>query len=593
MKNLSLRKILTFTKSKWKNLLVLLLIVGLIPLSLREALRRQDLRSGAAPGDTVLSFVPQTQTVGINESGFMDVFVNTNGDEAGSVQLIIDYDDTLMQIDSVVAGEFFTSQQSTIGAPLIMVNTANNGRINFLVSFPIGSNFASSQVAPVARINYTMIGEGTANLTPVMSGLSRSKVNDLAGVDLLGTFNSGSVTASASNGPSLYFDNLNPVNPQTAGNQFTATLRLDTQGQDVSGVDAKVTFDPSVIQVQSIQETTGNGFNSYPASTFDNTAGTMNISANIGTSTTPNPVNGNGISLANITFVGSTAAANALIDFDFTLGSANDSNIVLFNQQSGSEPSDILAMVSPLTIVIQDAAGPTPTPITATPTPTPTPTGICNFDSSGNPICAVPSPISCPAGQTSQPSQDPCGCTRYQCVNTVPSPTPTPTVTPAPTPTPTVLQSVLLRLRFQGRASNAVSRIKDVAIRTLIAGSSGNGNVINATTDNSGEAQISVTPASYRLVIDAPGYLARRYGSNLNPLNMGTSTSFLDLTSAPLLGGDFNNDGEINEVDYTLYFLNNFLTSDSLVDLDGSGEVNNLDFAIMRSNWGLVDESFD
>src|SRR5690606_7831786 len=147
-------------------------------------------------------------------------------------------------------------------------------------------------------INFTKIADGTANFTPVIAGVSRSKVNDVNGVDLLGHFQAGSVSTLASSGARLYFDTLTPTNPQTTNSNFTATLRVDTDGKDISGIDARVTFDPAVIQVQSINEVSGNGFSSYPGLTHNNQTGTLNISANIGSGQNPSPVKGNNIAVA-------------------------------------------------------------------------------------------------------------------------------------------------------------------------------------------------------------------------------------------------------------------------------------------------------
>src|SRR5690606_25027778 len=102
------------------------------------------------------------------------------------------------------------------------------------------------------------------------------------------------------------------------------------------------------------------------------------------------------------------------------------------------------------------------------------------------------------------------------------------------------------------------------------------------------EAIFSLFPGNYEIWIKAPGYLARKFGTATTPVAITQGTMVLDFTSFPLLGGDFNGDGTINEVDYSLHFLTKFRTNDPMVDLDGSGEVNNLDFAIMRSNWALI-----
>ena len=87
-------------------------------------------------------------------------------------------------------------------------------------------------------------------------------------------------------------------------------------------------------------------------------------------------------------------------------------------------------------------------------------------------------------------------------------------------------------------------------------------------------------------MIDAPGYLARKVAN----VNIVSGNLYLDLSSAIIAGGDFNNDGEVNEVDYTVGYIPNFSSSYATADLDGSGKVNSLDFGIMRNNWNLIDD---
>jgi hypothetical protein len=106
------------------------------------------------------------------------------------------------------------------------------------------------------------------------------------------------------------------------------------------------------------------------------------------------------------------------------------------------------------------------------------------------------------------------------------------------------------------------------------------------TTNTDGEFTKSFIPGVYQLLIDSSGYLARRFGN----VNIVSGNLYLDLSGTVLIGGDFNNDGEVNEVDYTLDFIPFFNTSNTTADLDGSGQVNTLDFSIMRSNWSLIDD---
>ncbi len=106
-------------------------------------------------------------------------------------------------------------------------------------------------------------------------------------------------------------------------------------------------------------------------------------------------------------------------------------------------------------------------------------------------------------------------------------------------------------------------------------------------TDNQGRAQVTLAQGVYDILIDSAGYLARVYRN----VNIGSGT-YLDLSASPLLGGDFNDDGVVNSVDYSAYFYPNYRSQSTLVDLDASGEVNNLDYSIMRNNWSYVSGAF-
>ena len=107
----------------------------------------------------------------------------------------------------------------------------------------------------------------------------------------------------------------------------------------------------------------------------------------------------------------------------------------------------------------------------------------------------------------------------------------------------------------------------------------------NFNTNPQGEFSLPMAAGFYEALIDAPGYLARVYGGIY--IREGAMNLVL---SNPLLGGDFNDDGEINEVDYTLKFMPSFNGADAVVDLDGSGMVTGLDYGIMRENWNLIDD---
>ncbi len=175
------------------------------------------------------------------------------------------------------------------------------------------------------------------------------------------------------------------------------------------------------------------------------------------------------------------------------------------------------------------------------------------------------------------------------------TPTPAPTLTTSPTTTPTVTpeppQSLTIKLGFEGKLRNGVDKSKNVVFSYRNSDQTQTLSQQAITTNSDGEIIVNLSPGNYVFLFDASGYLSKRYGDDANSIEVKTGQSSLDLSNSPLLGGDFNGDGEVNEIDYTSVFLPSFLGSSTLVDLDGSGEVNNLDFAIMRANWNLIDDS--
>ena len=369
------------------------------------------------------------------------------------------------------------------------------------------------------------------------------------------------LTLNPTAGASLSFSPPVPASPEHVNAPFTTDIIAGTAGQDVSGVDTVIKFDATKLHVSQIAPTNGNGFSSYPLNTYDNTAGTLSFSANIGSATSATPVNGNNIDIAKITFIPVAATSATTVSYNFTAGARNDSNIILKVTNPNQDPTDLLTTVTPLTIAINTGtAAPTPTP-TATSTPTPT------------------------IAPTTPPTP-----TRTA------TPTPTPTTPPAATPTATPTatpgaQNLTLTFGFQGKSRAGVSRATSLTFSYKKDNQAVPTNLI-LNTNSSGQASVSLTPGNYVFLVKSPGYLARRFGTSASPIVVHSGDTAIDFSSTLLLGGDFNADGEVNEVDYTSLFLTTFGTANTLADLDGSGQVNNLDFAIMRANWSLIDDTF-
>lgn len=361
------------------------------------------------------------------------------------------------------------------------------------------------------------------------------------------------ITLNPTSGAKLFFSNPIPNNPQTVNTNFTVDLLTDTGGQLIYGVDAKLTFDKTKLQVVSLTQGTEVDFKSFPKIQFDNTAGTITVSANIGTGTDAAGITGTNLNLAHVTFKPIANIASTEVTYSFIANDRNDSNIVLKTTDPNTDPVDILNSVVNLTITIPTT--------TASPSPSP----------SASPSMA-PSP-----SPSAQPSPS---------ASLAPSPSPSPSLAPEASPQP-----MTFKFQLQGRARIGASQVKNITLTLYKNGAAGS-TQSTLTSNAGGEINTMIIPGQYVFLAKIPGYLVKRFGNNTSPIIIDVGHQYLNLSSNQILGGDFNNDGEINEVDYTTSFLNYFNTNNALVDLDGSGQVNNLDFAVMRANWNLVNDTY-
>lgn len=162
--------------------------------------------------------------------------------------------------------------------------------------------------------------------------------------------------------PSLSFS---PASIETAiGEPFTVDIILDTAGYIAHGTGAKMSFDPHVLEVVSIQ--TGTIFGDYPTASMDNVAGRVIISGIVSSRT--QYFRGKDV-FASVTFQG-TSPGSTVVSFLYEPGSTTDSNIAV-TYGTG----DILAKVGTLTVTVQDTGergGFGTEQLTPTPSPTPT-----------------------------------------------------------------------------------------------------------------------------------------------------------------------------------------------------------------------------
>jgi hypothetical protein len=567
-----------FSQNGFKIFATLVLVLALPACVFLINTSQRLLKTKAAAGNTVLTFSPSASTTTVGGTGTINVLMAPNGDSVIGTELHIVFDPNIVTVTGISPGTFFTSVSGTIGDPIV-VNQSNlaSGIINYFIEFPLGSKYSSSTTGSVAIINYTAKSVGVSPLTFQMTSPTQTLVSDINANNVLSSVTNGTINVGSS--AKLYFSAPRPTSPIGYNTAFDLDILMDTGNQSVDAVDAKITFDSSLLSVTNVVAGNITGFTSYPSLTFTNSpTGTVTVSANTGSGATTNPPLGTNLKVATISLITKSSAATTQIGYNFTLGDRNDSNIVLAGSSQTGDPVDILASVTNSSITItaptptatptpRPTATPTPIPPTATPTPRPTatPTPI--------PPTATPTPI------PSTPSPVPMATITPSPTLT---PTPRPTSTPIPTATPTP-RTITIQLHFQGITRNGVDMTKNITL--TLKDSQGLSKLLTLVSDSNGVITISVVPGNYTMLIKASGYLGRKF--NLNVSNISNS---FDFRATPVLGGDYNGDGVVNVVDFAQY-LAAYKSVNTTIDLDKSGEVNGLDFGILRTNWNLTEDA--
>ena len=178
-------------KFKQKLFLIITIVGFLGAVTVVSLVQREvRLRSRADSGPAVLTIIPSSENKIVGESGLFDVLLNPNGVGVSGVQLIIEYDSSLIQIDDVKPGNFFTDIG---GEREFRKDYSTPGRIEYGVVFELGSGQTSTSVKSAAIISYTTIAQGTNVFNFVTEGTLHTKVTDSEANDILASASGGNV----------------------------------------------------------------------------------------------------------------------------------------------------------------------------------------------------------------------------------------------------------------------------------------------------------------------------------------------------------------------------------------------------------------
>lgn len=242
---------------------------------------------------------------------------------------------------------------------------------------------------------------------------------------------------------------------KNAGENFTFSVQIDTATNVVTGVDVRLVFDPSVMQIISLQQGAGvTGLDQTISNTYDNVGGTVSYA--VFTLNGSNAVTGSGIEVLKVTAVvkGSAVAGSYNISFDSaTAASASQEgqNVLISKNPGTLVIGGITSSASPSPTASPAGTGsgaPTSSP-NATHSPTPAASGqvnACGGTCGSNNNCQ--SNLMCYQGvcrNPSCPSNSTCGCATAS-----PTPKSTATASSSSTTPPRTPQSSPLDIPVTG-----------------------------------------------------------------------------------------------------------------------------------------------
>jgi hypothetical protein len=184
---------------------------------------------------------------------------------------------------------------------------------------------------------------------------------------------------------------------KTPGSTFSFTVNIDTSTNAVTGIDARLTFNPNAMQIVSLQQGSGvTNLNQTISNTYDNTAGT--ISYAIFTLDGSKAVQGSGIEVLKVNAQVAAGAASGSYNIAFDPASA---------ASASQEGQNVLISKSQGTLIVAGGTGSNPTPTatatatatgtaqaTATPTASATPNATATATATSNTATATATPVS-------------------------------------------------------------------------------------------------------------------------------------------------------------------------------------------------------
>jgi len=279
--------------------------------------------------DPTVTLSPASSTVYQGQTFSVNVELAADSNNHSETTFTVAFPAAVLRLDSISQGSLYFNQVANT-----IDNVAGTGTATY--NFFGGSQSTSGTVA---TLQFTALATGTGSL----AFTGTNQVLDSGSIAFTSpTFTGSTYTVSAPLTESI-LTLSSDYTDWSQGDSQTVTIALDTQGNEVAGVDIDLTFNPAVLQITN---TNWAGlFPNQQGLTFNNSAGTLSVS---GVVNQGSPYNGQG-TILTITFQ-ALAIGTSNIDFAWTSGLTTDTNIVDYNNANidmlSSDPAALAITVS-------------------------------------------------------------------------------------------------------------------------------------------------------------------------------------------------------------------------------------------------------
>lgn len=243
--------------------ITLIILVGGVAAGIFLVRQSTEFREKAAPA-TTLFFNSSSTNVEVGETFILSTITNSGENQIAGVQLAINYDSTILQVDSVTKGNFL-GESATTTEPIIL--KGQQGLVDFSIFLPFSSTPVQGS-GTAAIITFTAISEGTSTISFIdevvyeLGGQNRKAQTQAYGIDEI------NVIASTT-----------PITITVSSKQTQPTTTPTTTSEQENGQELNYTPTPTSISTEiptntpspTPTENSGTGGFILPTSTPTNT----------------------------------------------------------------------------------------------------------------------------------------------------------------------------------------------------------------------------------------------------------------------------------------------------------------------------------